>query len=260
VIGRERDTGEVDGYDETTYGERFASVYDEWYDGITDAAACAALVAELADLDGAAGGGPVLELGVGTGRLALPIADLGLEVVGLDAAPAMLERLRAKAGTRPIEALLGDMAAPPVGDRRFSVVLVAYNTLFNLIELEQQQRCLANVARCLLPGGSLLVEAFVPAASEPAEAVSPRTITADRVVLSVSRSDPERQEALGQYVEITEAGISLRPWHIRWSTPAQLDALAAGAGLVLADRWADWERSPFHDDAPAHVSRYVPAP
>jgi ubiquinone/menaquinone biosynthesis C-methylase UbiE len=250
----------VDGYDETTYGERFAAVYDEWYGGITDAAACAALVSELADLAHDAGGGPVLELGVGTGRLAIPIAELGLEVVGIDASPAMLDQLREKRGGASVEAVLGDMADPPVGDRRFAVVLVAYNTLFNLIEVEAQRRCLARAAERLLPGGSVVVEAFVPAETEPAQAVSPRTITADRVVLSVSRSDPARQEALGQYVEITEAGISLRPWHIRWSTPEQLDALAAEAGLVLADRWADWQRTPFHADAPSHVSRYVVAP
>jgi len=79
------------------------------------------------------------------------------------------------------------------------------------------------------------------------------------VVLSISRTDPDTQEALGQYVDITEAGIRLRPWHIRWSTPAQLDVMATDAGLTLADRWADWHRTPFHADAPAHVSHYRPA-
>lgn len=249
----------MDGYDRDTYGERFASVYDDWYDGITDASACAALVAELADTDRHAGGGPVLELGVGTGRLALPLAELGLGVVGVDSSPAMLAALAAKPGGAAVEAVLGDMADPPVGDRRFAVVLIAYNTLFNLVDVADQQRCLRNVASLLLPGGSLVVEAFVPAPGVAEQAVSPRTITADRVVLSVSRSDPERQEALGQYVDITEAGISLRPWHIRWSTPEQLDEMAADAGLVLADRWSDWSRSPFGPDAAAHVSRYVPA-
>jgi ubiquinone/menaquinone biosynthesis C-methylase UbiE len=250
----------MEGYDLDTYGERFAAVYDDWYDGITDADACAALVAELADLAHDAGGGPVLELGVGTGRLALPISALGVQVVGVDSSKAMLDELAAKAGDSAIESVLGDMAAPPLGDRRFAVVFVAYNTLFNLVDPADQQRCLADAAGRLLPGGSVLVEAFVPAPGRAQEAVTPRTIAADRVVLAVSRTDPERQEALGQYVDITEAGIKLRPWHIRWSTPVQLDEMAAGAGLVLADRWADWSRTPFDVDSPSHVSRYVVAP
>lgn len=249
----------MDGYDRTTYGDRFAEVYDDWYDGITDADACAALVAALADLGSDLGGGPVLELGVGTGRLAVPIAALGVEVVGVDASAAMLDRLVAKAGDASVEAVLGDMAAPPLGDRCFAVVLIAYNTLFNLIDLDDQRRCLASAASRLLPGGSVLVEAFVPEAGRAEQQVTPRAITADRVVLSVSRSDPDSQEALGQYVDITEAGIALRPWHIRWSTPEQLDALAAEAGLVLAERWAGWDRAPFGPDAVAHVSRYVAA-
>ena len=224
----------MDGYDERTYGERFAPVYDRWYAGITDAAACAALVADLADLAGDAGGGPVLELGVGTGRLAVPLAALGVEVVGVDASPAMLERLvaNAAAADADVEAVLADMVDPPLGDRSFAVVLLAYNTLFNLVDDAPG------------PGGAR-------------DEVTVRSITADEVVLAVSRSDPSAQEALGQYVDITEAGISLRPWHIRWQTPGQLDELAASAGLVLADRWADWERTPFGPDASAHVSRYV---
>lgn len=247
----------MEGYDETTYGDRFAEVYDDWYDGITDAAACAALVAELADLGGEAGGGPVLELGVGTGRLALPIAELGLEVVGIDASTAMLARLAEKAGTLPVAGLLGDFADPPVGDRRFAVALVAYNTLFNLTAPGAQARCFEAVARSLLPGGSFLVEAFVPAVDRPTSSVEPRTIAADRVVLSVSRTDPRDQQAMGQHIDITEQGIRLRPWHIRWSTLDQLDAMALAAGLRLADRWSDWQRTPFGPDDPVHISRYA---
>lgn len=268
-----RDTGRVEGYDERTYGERFAPVYDRWYEGITDARACAALVADLADLADDAGGGPVLELGVGTGRLAVPLAGLGVEVVGVDASPAMLERLESNAADADadVEAVLADMVDPPLGDRSFAVVLLAYNTLFNLIDPDAQRRCLAAAARRLLPGGSVVVEAFVPdqpdppgstdgpgpEAAPPRDEISIRTLTADEVVLAVSRSDPSTQQAMGQYVDITESGISLRPWHIRWHTPDQLDVLAAEAGLVLADRWADWARTPFGATSTAHVSRYV---
>ena len=247
----------MDGYDSSTYGERFAPVYDDWYDGITDAAACAATVAELADLEGHAGGGPVLELGVGTGRLAIPLAAMGLQVVGVDSSPAMLAALATKEGGGAVEAVVGDMAAPPLGDRAFAVVFIAYNTLFNLVDPADQQRCLADAAGRLLPGGSVVVEAFVPGPGRAERSVTPRTIAADRVVLSVSQTDLERQEAMGQYIDITEAGTKLRPWHIRWSTPDQLDEMAADAGLVLADRWADWAGTPFSPDSSAHVSRYV---
>ena len=241
----------MEGYDASTYGERFADVYDDWYGGLTDADACVALVAELA------GDGALLELGVGTGRLAIPLAADGRRVVGVDSSAAMLERMAAKPGGPAVVGVLGDMTDPPVGEDRFAVVFVAYNTLFNLIDPADQQRCLAASAGALAPGGCVLVEAFVPEPGRVVDQVAPRTITADRVVLSVSRSDPDRQEALGQYVDITEAGIKLRPWHIRWSTPAQLDEMAADAGLVVADRWADWHRTPFADDSVAHVTRYV---
>lgn len=243
----------MEGYDASTYGDRFADVYDDWYGDLTDADACVDLIAELA------GDGPVLELGVGTGRLAIPLAGRGLRVVGVDSSQAMLDALAAKPGGPAVHGLLGDMAAPPLGDARFAVAFVAYNTLFNLIDPADQQRCLAAAGAALEPGGSMLVEAFVPEPGRVVEAVAPRTITADRVVLSISRSDPDRQEAMGQYVDITEAGTRLRPWHIRWSTPDQLDELAADAGLVRVDRWADWRRSPFQPDSPAHVTRYVPA-
>lgn len=242
----------MDGYDAATYGDRFVDVYDDWYGSITDTGACVEALAALAGDHG-----PVLELGVGTGRLAIPLAMRGLDVTGVDASAAMLDRLAAKPGGEQVAALLGDMAAPVVGDRRFGLVFVAYNTLFNLIGDGEQQRCLANVAALLAADGCFVVEAFVPDPASPADdAVAPRRVTADRVVLSISRSDPERQEVLGQYVDITEAGIKLRPWHIRWATPAQLDEMAAGAGLRLAERWATWAGEPFHVGSGAHVSVY----
>ncbi len=247
----------MDGYDSATYGDRFADVYDDWYGSITDTAACVDALARLAGDRGS-----VLELGVGTGRLAVPLAERGLDVTGVDASAAMLARLAAKPGGRGVTGVLGDMADPAaagavVADHRFDLVFVAYNTLFNLIGAGEQQRCLTNAAALLTDEGRLVVEAFVPDPTDvAADAVVPRRVTADRVVLSVSQSDPDHQEVLGQYVDITEAGIRLRPWHIRWTTPDQLDAMADAAGLRLAERWASWDQAPFHGDAPAHVSIY----
>ena len=255
------DTAEVEAFDASTYGDRFADVYDDWYASITDTDACIATVADLATTGAADGDGStdgdVLELGVGTGRLAIPLAARGLRVTGVDASATMLDRLRAKPGGDAVDAVLGDMVDPPLDGRRYGLVLVAYNTLFNLVGDGEQARCLAAARHALVPGGLVVVEAFVPdPAGQPSNVVEPKAMTADRVVLSVSRSDPDRQLVQGQYVDITEAGIRLRPWEVRWASPTQIDDLALAAGLEPEARWSGWDRAAFHDDAPTHVSLY----
>lgn len=247
----------MEGYDASTYGDRFADVYDDWYADVTDAAACAARVAALA---AERGGGPVLELGVGSGRLALPLVERGLEVHGVDASAAMVARLRAKPGGDRVQVTVGDMAELPLVDPpAFSVVLVAFNTICNLATEDEQRACLARVSELLAPDGVAVVEAFVPRddVGPAAEAsVAPRRITADEVVLTVSQVDPERQTVSGQHVHLREDGIRLRPWHLRYLHPAQLDELAAGAGLGLVDRSAGWSGEPFTDASAVHVSTY----
>jgi hypothetical protein len=141
-------------------------------------------------------------------------------------------------------------------DGPFALVFVAYNTFFSLLTEERQRACFAEVARRLTPGGCFVVEAFVPDAGDRrTSGVTVRSVAADRVVLSVNSSDPARQVAEGQYVDITESGgVRLRPWSIRWSSPGQLDAMAAAAGLQLVERWADFDRSKFSDESERHVS------
>ena len=269
-------TGAVEGLGPEAYGEAFADVYDDWYADVSDVDGTVAFVAERARR---AGGLPVLELGVGTGRLALPLAAAlagdGIGVRGLDASPAMVDRLRAKPGADLVDVVVADMAdvatavaarwpaaatsapAPPP----HGVVLVAFNTLFNLTSVEAQQRCLTGVAELLAPDGCLVVEAFVPAESpESRDAVTVRSMTADREVLSVSRADPDARRLQGQFVELVDgAPVRLRPWSLRYAPPDELDALAAGAGLVLAERWGGWRGEPFTDDDDVHVSVYRPA-
>jgi SAM-dependent methyltransferase len=242
----------VEGFDASTYGERFADVYDDWYADVSDVEGTVELVAELAD------GGPVLELGVGTGRLALPLAAAGLAVHGIDASPAMLERLRAKPGGADLPAALGDFADVGTEVRGgFAVVLVAYNTLFNLATAEAQQRCFANVARRLRPGGFFVVEAFVPSEDDdPDGSVTPVAVEVDRVVLQVTRRDRARQTVDGSIVTVAESGVRLRPWHIRYAGPGELDAMARAAGLDRLHRWAGWRRQPYADDSPTHVTVY----
>lgn len=251
-----RDTEGVEGYQASTYGDGFADVYDDWYGDTTDADACTRRLAAVVE---EVGGGPVLELGIGSGRLALPLAELGIEVWGIDASSAMLERLRAKPSSESLRLTMGDMADLELVDPPpFAVVFVAFNTFFNLGSADDQRRCLARVAQLLGPSGLFIIEAFVPAdddSSAPAT-VTPRHITANEVVLTVSRHDSAEQTVTGQHVHITEAGIRLRPWHLRYATPAELDGMAEAAGLRLAWRHASWEGGTFDEDASVHVSAY----
>ncbi len=245
----------MEGYDERTYGDRFVDVYDEWYHGISDVATTVAVLLELAD------GGPVVELGVGTGRLAVPLAQAGadrrMQVVGVDSSDAMLARLAVRDVGAVVDVRRGDMVRDlPAGP--FRLAYVAYNTLFNLLGDGEQAACFGAVAARLEPAGRFVVEAFVP--DDPprtGDVVTVRSLTADRVVLSISRHDPEGERAEGQFVELIHGErVRLRPWAVRYRTPEALDELADAAGFDLEHRWANFERTPFSADAERHVSVY----
>lgn len=239
------------GYQPHSYGDGMADVYDDWYADISDVEATVNALRTLA------AGGAVLELGVGTGRLAAPLAAAGVEVHGVDASAAMTAQLADKPGGDRVHVVIGDMVDDlPQGP--FTLAFVAYNTFFNLVTAERQQACFHAVAARLAPGGSFAIEAFVPDPEhEPASSVTVRSVHADRVVLSVSTADPARQVAEGQYIDITEAGgVKLRPWSIRWATPEQLDRMAEAAGFTLAARWSGFEGAPFAADDARHVSLY----
>jgi SAM-dependent methyltransferase len=243
----------VRGYDHRSYGDGFADVYDEWYADVTDVEATVARMVELAGA-----GGRVLELGVGTGRLAVPMADAGLSVVGIDSSGAMLAKLSERDPARRVDAMLGDITSDlPVGP--FDVVLVAYNTIFNLLGEHDQPRLFQHVAERLTPGGAFVVEAFVPesdGAGPPSE-VTVRSMAVDHVVLSVSVNRHDQQVAEGQFVQFSQdGGVRLRPWSIRWATPEQLDAMATAAGLRLDVRFGEMTGTPFTDDSAQHVSIY----
>ena len=250
----------MDGYGPNTYGDRFADVYDDWYGDVSDADAT---VEQVAGLAAAAGTRRVLELGGGSGRLAVPLAARGIATWTVDASLAMLRRLRSKPGGEAVHAIVGDMAALPLSARaRFGVVLCAFNTLFNLTTIEAQRRCLADAAARLDPGGGrLVIESFVAPANEEGDAavgaVEPRHIGLDEVVLTISRLDPASHTITGQHVQITEAGIRLRPWMLRYLSPEELDAMAAEVGLRLVDRHAGWRAEPFTGDSTVHVSTYA---
>ena len=239
----------MDDYDASTYGERIAEVYDEQHGyldgGETD------LLAELAV------GGRALELGVGTGRVALPLAARGVEVHGIDASPAMLGRLRAKPGGERVTAHTGDFADVGVGGE-FSLVYVVFNTFFALLSQDEQVRCFRNVAERLADGGAFLIEAFVPNPSSyvGGQAVRAVNITTDVVNLHAARHDLATQTVFGQQIIIDERGVRLYPIKLRYAWPSELDLMARLAGLRLRERWGGWRREPFTARSEKHVSVY----
>lgn len=247
----------MEGYRAESYGDHLADVYDDWYREVSD------VEATIDFLDAVArqttGGEParILELAVGTGRLAVPLAASGHRVTGIDVSDAMLARLRAADPAGRVAVISGDMVADlPPGP--FDVVFVAYNSLFMLTESARQASCFAAVASVLAEGGAFVVEAFVPYDPPRAgAAIEIRSMAAGSVVLSVTSTDPASQQVKGQLVELVDGEpVRLRPYFLRYSTPEELDGFAAAAGFRLAERTQDVHRAPFGDDSPAHVSVY----
>ena len=245
-------TARVEGYRPSTYGDGFADVYDAWYADLGDSEAATSRVVELAD------GGDVLELGVGTGRLAVPIAISDLRVVGLDSSMPMLDRFVARVpDTKSAHGVRADMACLPFASASFSVVLAAYNVMFNLPDRDSQARCMHDVRHVLRSGGAFLVETFVPVVDdEPRSGIEVRAVTIDSVLLTAAQLEPSAQTITGQHVEITESGVRLRPWFIHYLHLDELDRLADDAGFVLEHRWAGWRWQRFSDRADTQVSVY----
>ena len=232
------------------YGEAIADVYDDWYPDVSDVEGTIEAVAALA------GSAPVLELGIGTGRLALPLVAAGIEVHGVDASPAMVERLRAKPGGDRIPVVVGDFAEI-LPDGPFGVVFAAFNTLLNLTAPGALERCLDLVRERLRPGGCLVVEAFVPADDPASSGVDVRRVDGAEVVLSVFRRSPGTDVVSGSLVSLTEAGgVRLRPWSIRTIGPEALDALARAAGFEVEARHGGWRGEPYDETSDRYVVRY----
>lgn len=251
----------MDGYRADTYGEAVADIYDQQHPdavlptgGVQDAVACLAAQAD------AAGGGPALELGVGTGRVAIPLAATGLEVHGIDTSPAMLARLAAKPGGDRVVPVLGDIAAlgPEGLGWPFGLVYVVFNTFFLLPGQDAQVACLEAVAGLLRPGGRCVVEAFVPDPSrfDRGQRVEARAVTADGVVLDVARHDAAAQRVEGHHVYLGAGTTRLVPFVLRYAWPGELDLMARLAGLEVVDRWSRWDGAPFDGTSQAHVSVY----
>jgi SAM-dependent methyltransferase len=222
-----------------TYGDRYAEIYDELF-GHMDAAPAVDAIRKLAN------GGQVLELGIGTGRVALPLAAAGVRVHGVDASERMVERLRAKPGGESLSVTIGDFAELDIGET-FSVVFIAFNTLFALLTQEKQARCFERVAVHLSQSGIFITETFVPDPTRFDRGQTLRTVEIedDRVVLEASLHDAANQRVRSALIVQTPGSQSLYPLEIRYAWPSELDLMGASAGFRLRERWADWRGAPF---------------
>lgn len=232
-----------------TYGERIADVYDDWYHAYDEAA-----ITTLAEL---AQGGRALELGIGTGRIALPLQQAGVNVQGIDASPAMLAKLQAKPGGENIPVTIGNFADVAV-EGEFNLIYIAFNTFFALLTQAEQIRCFENVARRLTPEGVFVVEAFVPDLTLFNRGQSVRAIGVNEgeVRLDTTLLDTVNQHLTSQHVVLTEQGIRFYPVKLRYVWPSEFDVMARLAGLRLRHRWESWSRSAFSAESGKHISVY----
>jgi SAM-dependent methyltransferase len=238
-------------YDESTYGERIADVYDELATPASSAEHAAEFLASVA------GTRRVLELGIGTGRVAIPLAARGVKVYGIDASPKMVEKMRAKPGGDAIPVELGDFADVKIGGK-FSLIFIVFNTLFMLEDQATQLRCFAQVAKHLTPNGAFVVEALVPDHSlfDRGQRLAVSHIGDDFVKLDASLHNRAMQTTSAAHVVIGETGARVYPIRIRYAFPAELDLMARLAGMRLRERWSGWRREPFGADSEHHVSVY----
>jgi SAM-dependent methyltransferase len=230
----------MDDYRPETYGDRIADLYDRMVATMPDPADCVDRLAELA------GAGPALELGIGTGRVALPLAARGVEVHGIDASAAMVERLRAKPGGEAVPVTMGDFADLPV-EGSFTLVYAVFNTFFSLLSQDAQVRCFEAVATHLAPGGAFALELFVPDPTlhPGGQSIRTRHLGLDLVRFDLALHDPVAQRVDFQNVLLAADGARLMPGSVRYAWPSELDLMARLAGMALRERWGGWLGEPY---------------
>jgi hypothetical protein len=238
--------------DEGFFGERVAARYDDVSWTMFDPAVVGATVELLAEL---AGEGAALEFAIGTGRIALPLAERGVRVAGIDNSEPMLARLREKPGAEQIEVVAGDMATTRLPGA-FSLVYLVFNTIFNLTSQDGQVACFENAAAHLESGGRFVIEARVPELQRLPLGQTVLPWRADPSGMSYYVYDVVTQRLSGQHYYFADGKVEASPTEMRYAWPAELDLMARLAGMRLQDRWADWGREPFTALSPSHVSVY----
>ncbi|HEU5027761.1 MAG TPA: methyltransferase domain-containing protein [Spirillospora sp.] len=233
------------------YATRWARSYDSWFgmNPYTDNT--------VETLAGLAGAGPVLELGVGTGRVALPLRKRGLDVHGIDASAEMVEHLRAKPGGACVPVTLGDLADPPL-DGTYTLIYIVGGTFFELQSQQDQLRCFASAAELLAPGGLFVLDALLPEAINGSDAASGRPVptAGAELVLRYRAADRAEQRYVSHYLIVDDDGVHHVRVPFRYAGHGELDLMASLAGLRLQHRWGGWDRRPFGPASTFHVSVY----
>jgi SAM-dependent methyltransferase len=237
-------------HDDGYFDERVAARYDESEAEMSDPAVVEPVVEFLVEL---AGSGRALELGIGTGRIALPLAQRGVPVHGIDLSKAMVARLRAKPAGQDIGVTIGDFATTPV-DGTFSVAYVVFNTIMNLTTQDEQVSCFRNVAAHLAPGGCFVVEVGVPELRRlpRGETIVPFDVSPTH--LGFDEYDVASQGLISHHYSVVDGNLELNSVPFRYVWPAELDLMARLAGMTLRERWSGWKREPFTSDSTKHVS------
>jgi SAM-dependent methyltransferase len=235
---------------EDYFGEAVAERFDERYAHLADPAVVDPIVAFLAEL---AGGGAALELGIGTGRIALPLAQRDVHVHGIDLSESMVERLRAKPGAEHVGVTFGDFATTTV-EARFSVAYLVANTIMNLTTQDEQVACFRNVAAHLEQGGCFVIEVLVPGLRRlpPGETFQPFHVSPTHV--GFDEYDVARQGLVSHHYWIDDGKVDVVSLPFRYVWPSELDLMARLADMTLRERWSDWKREPFTSDSTKHVS------
>jgi SAM-dependent methyltransferase len=235
---------------EDYFGERVAARYDEWDAASFEPAVVNPVVDFLVDV---AGQGAALELGIGTGRIALPLAQRGVRVHGIELSTAMVAKLRSKPEADRIEVSIGDFATTRA-DGTFSVAYLVVNTIMNLTTQDEQVACFRNVAAHLDPGGCFVVEVGVPQLQRlpPGENIRAFDVSATR--LGFDEYDVASQGLISHHYREVNGKLDVISVPFRYVWPSELDLMARLAGMTLRERWGGWKREPFTSDSPMHVS------
>ena len=232
------------------FGEDVAARYDERYGDQADASVVDPMVDFLIEQ---AGGGSALELGIGTGRIALPLAQRGVRVHGIDLSDAMVARLRAKPGADQIGVAVGDFATTSV-DATFSLAYLVANTITNLTTQDEQVACFENVSAHLEPGGRFVIEVFVPGLRRLSPGQIYQVFDVTRNHVGFDEFDVASQGLISHHFWIEDGKVDVFSPPFRYVWPSELDLMARIAGMRLRERWGGWSREPFTGDSAKHVS------
>jgi SAM-dependent methyltransferase len=235
---------------ENYFDERIAKGYDAKWAYLAEPGVVDPAVNFLAEL---AGTGAALELGIGTGRLALPLSRRGVAVHGIELSPAMVAQLQAKPGADAIGVTIGDFATARV-DGTFTLAYLVRNTIANLTTQDQQVACFGNVAAHLEPGGCFVIEVYVPELQRlpPGETIHAFAVTPTH--LGFEEYDVAKQIAYSHHYWVVDDKLETFSAPFRYVWPSELDLMARLAGMTLRERWSSWDREPFTSDSRSHVS------